>query len=287
MSDLFSGFAQELSEKARNANPEPEKQYMGEDGFLHCSICHEPVQMKAPEECRNIFPSGIMDKHCRCVRERIERDEAERNRRKAEERIAELQRICFTDPAYMRHTFEQDKGYSPAARKVAEWYVDTYHERRANNEGLMFMGDTGTGKTFYACCIANALIRKGVAVWVTTMQPLIREMLSDHGKMAKEVTRQIQTIDLLILDDFGTNQNSDLSLDLIYEIIDTRERSGLPLIVTTNLAPNDFKNPPIKLKRIYSRIYGMCIRRKYNSPVIMNGADLRELKAKETNNTEK
>ena len=287
MSDLFSGFAQEFSEKARNANPEPEKQYMGEDGFLHCSICHEPVQMKAPEECRNIFPSGIMDKHCRCVRERIERDEAERKRRKAEERIAELQRICFTDPAYMRHTFEQDKGYSPEARKVAEWYVDTYHERRANNEGLMFMGDTGTGKTFYACCIANALIRKGVAVWVTTMQPLIREMLSDHGKMAKEVTRQIQTIDLLILDDFGTNQNSDLSLDLIYEIIDTRERSGLPLIVTTNLAPNDFKNPPIKLKRIYSRIYGMCIRRKYNSPVIMNGADLRELKAKETNNTEK
>ena len=110
MSDLFSGFAQELSEKARNANPEPEKQYMGEDGFLHCSICHEPVQMKAPEECRNIFPSGIMDKHCRCVRERIARDEAERKRRKAEERIAELQRICFTDPAYMRHTFEQDKG---------------------------------------------------------------------------------------------------------------------------------------------------------------------------------
>lgn len=287
MSDLFSGFAQKLSEKARNSNPEPEKQYMGEDGFLHCSICHEPVQMKAPEECRNIFPSGIMDKHCRCVRERIARDEAERKRRKAEERIAELQRICFTDPAYMRHTFEQDKGYSPAARKVAEWYVDTYHERRANNEGLMFMGDTGTGKTFYACCIANALIRKGVAVWVTTMQPLIREMLNDHGKMAKEVTRQIQTIDLLILDDFGTNQNSDLSLDLIYEIIDTRERSGLPLIVTTNLAPNDFKNPPIKLKRIYSRIYGMCIRRKYNSPVIMNGADLRELKAKETNNIEK
>lgn len=80
MSDLFSGFAQELSEKARNANPEPEKQYMGEDGFLHCSICHEPVQMKAPEECRNIFPSGIMDKHCRCVRERIEREKAGKQR---------------------------------------------------------------------------------------------------------------------------------------------------------------------------------------------------------------
>lgn len=114
MSDLFSGFAQELSEKARNANPEPEKQYMGEDGFLHCSICHEPVQMKAPEECRNIFPSGIMDKHCRCVRERIERDEAERKRRKAEERIADssgyasqTRRICGIRSSRTRDILQQ------------------------------------------------------------------------------------------------------------------------------------------------------------------------------------
>ncbi|CCY20506.1 putative uncharacterized protein [Eubacterium sp. CAG:786] len=284
MSDLFSGFAQELSEKARNANPEPEKQYMGEDGFLHCSICHEPVQMKAPEECRNIFPSGIMDKHCRCVRERIERDEAERKRRKAEERIAELQRICFTDPAYMRHTFEQDKGYSPAARKVAEWYVDTYHERRANNEGLMFMGDTGTGKTFFACCIANALIRKGVAVWVTTMQPLLRKA-GDFSK-ADEVMHQVQSIDLLILDDFGTSQNSARNLDLMFEIIDTRARSGLPLIITTNLAPHDFKEPPLELKRIYSRIKEMCWS-SADSPVRMSGADLREIRAKSAHNSGK
>ena len=261
MSDLFSGFAQELSEKARNANPEPEKQYMGEDGFLHCSICHEPVQMKAPEECRNIFPSGIMDKHCRCVRERIARDEAERKRRKAEERIAELQRICFTDPAYMRHTFEQDKGYSPAARKVAEWYVDTYHERRANNEGLMFMGDTGT-----------------------TMQPLLRKA-GDFSK-ADEVMRQVQSIDLLILDDFGTSQNSARNLDLMFEIIDTRARSGLPLIITTNLAPHDFKEPPLELKRIYSRIKEMCWS-SADSPVRMSGADLREIRAKSAHNSGK
>lgn len=277
MSDIFSGFAQDLAEKARNANPDTDKQYKGEDGFLHCSICHEPVEMTAPEECRSIFPSGIMVRHCRCTRERIARDEAERKRRKAEERMAELQRICFTDPAYMRHTFEQDRGYSPEARKVAEWYADTYHERRANNEGLMFMGDTGTGKTFYACCIANALLAKGVPVWVTTMQPLLRKA-GDFSK-ADEVMRQIQTIDLLIVDDFGAVQNSPRNLELMFEIIDARTRSGLPLIITTNLTPRDFKEPPLELQRIYSRIKEMCWS-SANSPVRMSGSDLRELRAK-------
>ena len=277
MSDIFSVFAQGLSEKARKANPEPDKQYMGDDGFLHCSICHEPVQMKAPEECRNIFPSGIMDRHCRCVRERIEREKAEQERRKAEERIAKLQRLCFTDPAYMRHTFEQDKGYNPAARKVAEWYVDTYQERRKNNEGLMFMGDTGTGKTFFACCIANALIQKGVSVWVTTMQPLLRKA-GDYNS-ADMLFEQIKSIELLILDDFGTSQNSARNIDLMFEIIDTRERSRKPLIITTNLAPGDFKEPPLELKSIYSRIKGMCWS-SADSPVRMSGSDLRELRAK-------
>ena len=175
-------------------------------------------------------------------------------------------------------------GVYAAYRKVAEWYVDTYHERRANNEGLMFMGDTGTGKTFYACCIANALIRKGVAVWVTTMQPLLRKA-GDFSK-ADEVMRQVQSIDLLILDDFGTSQNSARNLDLMFEIIDTRARSGLPLIITTNLAPHDFKEPPLELKRIYSRIKEMCWS-SADSPVRMSGADLREIRAKSAHNSGK
>lgn len=271
-----------LSEKQKSINPETEKQYMGDDGFLHCSVCHEPIQAEAPSAFRNVFPDGKINRLCRCSRELVEREKAEQERLKAEERISELQKLCFTDAAYMRCIFEQDKGYAPAARKVASWYVDTYNERRENNEGLMFMGDTGTGKTFLACCIANALIRKGVPVWVTTMQPLLRKA-GDYNS-ADMLFRQIQSIDLLILDDFGTSHNSARNLDLVFEIVDTRARSGKPLIVTTNLAPSDFKNAPLELKRIYSRIKEMCWS-SANSPVIMSGPDIRELRAKKAHGT--
>ena len=139
------------------------------------------------------------------------------------------------------------------------------------------MGNTGTGKTFYACCIANALIRKGVPVWVTSMQPLLRK--AGDFSAADGLFCQIKTVDLLILDDFGSSQNSARNLDLMFEIIDARVRSGLPLIITTNLCPADFNDAPLELKRIYSRIKELCCSCE-KSPVRLTGADLREQRAK-------
>lgn len=262
------------------ANPNAGQEYMGEDGLLYCGVCREPVQ-QVVEELKNFLPGGIAPRQCRCTREKFRLINEEREREKAMERVAELQRLGFTDAAYMRHTFDKDNGSSPKAREAAEWYVENYHQLRAEGKGLMFMGDTGTGKTFFACCIANALIRKGVPVWVTTMQPLLRK--AGDFSAADRLFNKIKSVDLLILDDFGTSQNTDRSLDLMFEIIDTRARSGLPLIVTTNLCPAEFNNAPLELKRIYSRIKALCCSCE-KSPVVMTGSDLREHRAREAHN---
>lgn len=273
---MFSEAIRRIAENAMAANPNAGKEYMGEDGLLHCGVCGEPVQ-QVVEELKNFLPGGIAPKQCRCMREmfRLEREKQEQE--KAQERVARLQQLGFADPAYMRHTFDKDNGSSPKAREAAQWYVDNYHRLRAEGKGLMFMGDTGTGKTFYACCIANALIRKGVPVWVTTMQPLLRK--AGDFSTADGVFNQIKSIDLLVLDDFGTSQNSARNLDLMFEIIDARARSGLPLIVTTNLCAADFNNAPLEQKRIFSRIKALCCTCE-KSPVVMTGADLREQKAR-------
>lgn len=143
---------------------------------------------------------------------------------------------------------------------------------------MLFMGDTGTGKTFYACCIANALIRKGVLVWVTTMQPLLRKAV-DFATV-DSLFSQVKTVELLAIDDFGSTQNSACNLGLMLEPIYNRARSGLPLIVTTNLDADDINTETLELKRIFSRIRAMCYTCE-KSPVRMIGEDIREQSARE------
>lgn len=268
---MFTELVQRLVKKAIENNPAPEKIYKGGDGLLHCGICGEPIQQII--EPNVIFQDGIAPSECECMREKRYMDEKERARRKAEERVAELQKMGLSDPAYLRMTFENDKGFSPAARSAAEWYADNFPELRKAGKGLMFMGSTGTGKTFFACCIANALIKKGVPVWVTTMRPLLRK-LGDFST-AETVLNQIKSFELLILDDFGTSQATARNLDLLYDAVDTRYRSGKPMIITTNLAPDDINDAPLELQRIYSRIKEMCLNCE-KSPVRMSGADHRE-----------
>lgn len=274
---MFADVIGSLARNAMAANPSAGKEYMGKDGMLYCGICHEPVQ-QVIEELKNFLPGGIVPAQCRCVREKFRLEEEERNRAKARERIAELQRTGFSDPKYLRHTFAQDNGSSPEARNAAEWYVENFAQLKAEGKGMMFMGGTGTGKTFYACCIANALIERGIPVWVTTIQPLLRK--AGDFNAADSVFNHIRTVELLVLDDFGATHNSAHNLDLLFELIDARARSGLPLIITTNLCPTDFNSAPLELQRIYSRIKGMCCACG-KSPVRMLGSDMREQQARQ------
>jgi len=61
--------------------------------------------------------------------------------------------------------------------------------------------------------------------------------------------------------------------EIIQNIIDSRYRAGLPLIITTNLTSEELKKPAeIRKQRIYSRLYEMCY------PVEVTGNDRRKKK---------
>ena len=188
---------------------------------------------------------------------------------------------CFNDLAYRNMTFDRDDRPEHLLSKAARAYAENF-QPALEQHGIMFTGNVGTGKTFYACCIANALIERGIAVWVTTVQPLLRKA-GDFNR-ADEIFRKIQTVDLLILDDFGAMQHSSRNLDLLFEVIDARARSGLPLIITTNLSPAEFSSDSLELQRIFSRVKGMCCS-VHGSPVVMTGEDQRIKQVRLANDT--
>ncbi|MGN1339348.1 MAG: ATP-binding protein [Oscillospiraceae bacterium] len=273
---MYNVIIKQLIDKAENASTENPTDYTGEDGLLYCGICHEPKQQRI-EVGKQFFPNGLAPSPCKCDQERMRAAQAERERTKARELSEELRRSGLTDRAYYGNTFDKDNGNTPHARQAAEWYVENFADLKKAGKGMIFMGKTGTGKTFYACCIANALMDKGIPVWVTTVQPLLRAA-GDFNK-ADKVFNRIKEVTLLVLDDFGTTQNNARNLELLFEIIDTRYRSGLPLIITTNLSPTDMKNAPLELDRIYDRVKEMCMCEK--SPVFLDGRSVREQKARE------
>lgn len=79
---------------------------------------------------------------------------------------------------------------------------------------------------------------------------------------------------LLIIDDLGIERDTEYALEQVYNIIDTRYKSGKPLIITTNLTLEELKNPiDVAHKRIYDRVLGMCV------PVMFNGSNFRNQEA--------
>lgn len=138
--------------------------------------------------------------------------------------------------------------------------------------GLLLWGDVGTGKTFFAACIANALVEQNVSVKMTNFSTILNDLFTESDK--NKYLERINNHNLIIIDDLGIERGTEYALEQVYNIIDTRYKSGKPLIITTNLTLDELKNPiDVVHKRIYDRVLGMCV------PVMFNGANFRNQEA--------
>ena len=85
-----------------------------------------------------------------------------------------------------------------------------------------------------------------------------------------EYIERLCRFSLLIIDDFGMERGTEYGLEQVYNVIDSRCRSGKPLIVTTNLSLAELQNPQdTPHARIYDRLLEMCC------PVCVSGENFR------------
>ena len=174
-------------------------------------------------------------------------------------------------------TFEANDGKGDQkVINIAKRYVDKFDEMRGRGKGLVLMGDTGTGKTYVAACIVNALIDQGYPCLITSLSREINTVQGMYdGK--QDYIDSLNKYSLLVLDDVGVEGATPFRMEMIYSIIDTRYRSGLPMIVTTNIPWRELSRADVELakKRIYSRILEMCI------PIKVEGTDRRRASVKD------
>ena len=113
---------------------------------------------------------------------------------------------------------------------------------RADNIGCLFWGGVGTGKSYLAGCIANALMEKEIPVHMTNFALILNDLAASFENRNEYISRLCR-YSLLILDDFGMERGTEYGLEQVFNVIDSRYRSGKPLIVTTNLTLDDLHNP--------------------------------------------
>lgn len=125
------------------------------------------------------------------------------------------------------------------------------------NVGILFYGSVGTGKTFYASCIANALLEKRVTAAATSFPRLLNLLQGTQDK--QKLLDSLARYKLLILDDLGVERDSTFGMEQIFNVVDARYHAHLPIIVTTNLSMEELKNPSsMPYARIYDRVLEMC-----------------------------
>ena len=139
--------------------------YTGEDGLLYCGKCHTPKEAYFAEG-KTCFGRDRHPTDCDCQRAAREKQQAAESRQKHLEKVEDLKRRGFTDPAMRNWTFEHDNGRNPQT-ETARFYVESWETMQAENIGYLFWGGVGTGKSYLAACIANALMEKEVAVCMT------------------------------------------------------------------------------------------------------------------------
>ena len=245
-------------------------EYLNEaDGLIYCSKCHTPRQHRIELKERVFLPTV----RCRCQQEEYDKQEAERQHQEHLIQVSRLKANGLQDKSLRDYNFANDKGYNPEIQKAHD-YVAHWEEMKANSLGLLLWGDVGTGKSFFAGCIANALLDKGIPVLMTNFSRILNTLTGMYTDDRNQFIDSFNKYSLLIIDDLGIERSSEFALEQVFNVIDSRYRSKKPLIVTTNLTLDELKHPKdLARARIYDRVLERCV------PLKINNQNIRELNA--------
>ena len=245
-----------------------EDEYLNGDSLICCRKCHTPRQKRIEVAGKRMEPRCM----CACQTTDYEKREQERKHREFLDIVERNRSVGLPDPELRKHTFDNDLGYNPKQIRIAKQYVQHWEEFLESPTGLLLWGDVGTGKSFIAGCIANALLDKGVPVIMTNFARLLNKLIDMYSGDRNAYIDSFKRYPLMIIDDLGVERNSEFAREQVFSVIDSRYRSQLPMIVTTNLSLEELKDPTdLSRSRIYDRVLERCL------PIRVNEQNIREL----------
>ncbi len=135
-------------------------------------------------------------------------------------------------------------------------FAEQFHGK--NSGHLAFFGNTGLGKTHLSSAVAKTVIDLGYDVMYTTAIGMISDFeyqrFGSSSNAEVSPTSRYFDCDLLIIDDLGTEISNQFTITTLYNVIDTRIKTGRSMLISTNLSPDELRKR--YWDRITSRLFG-------------------------------
>lgn len=233
-----------MGERADNFDPRPACPQCGDTGYVGQRMCGCLEKLLQEGACRELSALSHMT----------------------------LTRFEDMDMSYYS-AVPDENGDSPRTRMtdVLTFCRDYAADFSTQSPHLLLRGPAGTGKTHVSLAIARAAAAAGFAVIYGSVQRLLRQLEKEHfGREQGESADRLESCDLLILDDLGTEFASPFYTSSLYELLNTRLLAERPTIISTNLNQKQLQER--YGTQIASRIAG-CFQ-----PLLFAGSDIRQQK---------
>lgn len=205
-----------------------------------------------------------------CIYEIMENEVQRRDSNALARRLKEA-KICLPNARPDTIDFSIERGLDK--NKIDALLTMRWMEEHQN---IIITGAAGCGKTFLACALVNQACIKGRTARVVRVPLLLNQMAASHQIVETyfKKLKEMKTIDLLVLDDWGIGQLDARSRQDLLEIINERYMYA-STIVTSVLPVNkwsEYINDTTYSDAILDRLVSVSHR------VELNGASVRQMK---------
>ncbi len=205
---------------------------------------------------------GISTQMCNCLKQKIYDIEYNKsNISNLEKQNFENFNLDFYSTEVSPEKYQSDispRENMELIRSICNQFIDNFDDK--NEKNLLFTGKTGLGKTFLSSCIAKELLKKGKTVLYQTSSVMLDTIINyrfGRSNVSQNVYDHLLNVDLLIIDDLGTEGTNNMKLVELFNLINSRllnTEKSIKTVISTNLSLQDLFNTYDE--RIVSRIVG-------------------------------
>lgn len=220
--------------------------------------------------CRDCNDTGYKDGHyCHCFMELVGKISADEMNKSSQIKLSSFD--TFSLDYYQGSDYDVMKRILERAKS----FVENFGKE---NENIIMSGDTGLGKTHLSLAIANEVLKKGYSVIYDSAINILHKIEMEHFGRDKinDTLSLVNDVDLLILDDLGTEYSSPFYVSTVYNIINTRLNMSKSTIISTNLSTEEIKNR--YSERVKSRLVTMYIAMQFKGKDVRLQKKQREIK---------